>query len=200
MNLFIKLSLILLFAIVFQGCEKLPLQKSFDFDENDHPVVKPKFNMTIYVFMESRPELSLMVEAIKRAGMESTFSGGADDKTVLLLRNEAMIEFLTNHKYATIAVTPILTLQNLLKYHVIRKRITQNDLTVQDFTIFQTLTDGENGKITLYKWREYWEIQVNTGGPNLPSTVKKANVYLHNYEFTNGVGHQMKKYVRRVPF
>ncbi len=182
------------------GCEKLPLQKSFDFDENDHPIVKPKFNMTIYQFMTTHAEFTSMVEAVKRAGMESTFSGGGDDKTVLLLRNEAMTEFLKNHKYSTVADVPVMTLQNLLKYHIIKARITQNDLTVQDFTTFQTNIDGLNGRINLYKWREYWEIQINTGGPDLPSTAKKASVYLHNYEFTNGVGHHMKQYVRWAPF
>ncbi len=200
MKLIAKITLLILLAVAFHGCNKLPLQESFDFDENDHPSVKPRFNMSIYDFMLAHAEFSLMVEAVKRAGMENLFSGGADDKTVLMLRNEAMTEFLTNHRYAKISDVPVATLQNLLNYHVIKARITQNDLTVQDFTVFQTMIDGANGKITLYKWREYWEIQINTGGPDLPSTAKKANVYLHNYEFTNGVGHHMKQYVRRVPF
>ncbi len=192
--------MIVLFAMLFQACEKLPLQESFDFDENDHPVVRPPFNTTIFEFMTSRPELSSMVEAVRRAGLESMYSGGGNDKTVLLLRNDAMKRFLTDYGHARVADVPVSRLQNLLNYHVITTRFTQNDLPVQEYLTFQTLIPGPNGRITIYKWREYWEIRINAGGPDLPSTRRTANVYLHNYQFTNGVAHQLNAYAQWVRF
>jgi uncharacterized surface protein with fasciclin (FAS1) repeats len=194
----IKNFIIIILALLFQACEELPLQKSFDFDENDHPKVQPPFNMTMFEFMSSRPEFSLMVEAVNRAGMIDVFNGGADDKTVLLLRNEAMTEFLNFYKHTTVANVPLPRLQNLLNYHVITTRFTQNDLKVQEFYTFQTLIPGENGRIIVWKWREYWEIRINSMS-GLPGTRRTANVYLHNYEFTNGVGHQMQRFVQMVP-
>lgn len=196
----IKNTVIILIVLLLNSCEKLALQRSFDFDQNDHPTVVPPFNITIYAFMTQHVEFDSMVVAVKRAGMEDIFEGGADDKTVLLLRNEAVMEFLKKQGFTSIDQVPVSKLQNLLKYHVITTRFTQNDLNVQTFYVFHTLVDGDNGLINVWKFRQYWTIEINSGGPNLPSTAKSANVYLHNYEFTNGVGHQMQHYVRRVPF
>lgn len=195
-----KLALIIIVAFLLQGCEKMSLQKSFDFDENDHPPIRPPFKTTVFEFMTTQADFSLMVEAVKRAGLESIYSGGADDKTVLLLRNDAMNLFLKDYAHANVAAVPVARLQNMLNYHVITTRLTQNDLPVQEYQTYQTLVPGPNGRITIYKWREYWEIRINAGGPDLPSTRKTANVYLHNYEFTNGVGHQLKAYVQWVRF
>lgn len=200
MKLFNKIGLIVIMIISLQACKKLALQKSFDFDENDHPVVQPPFNMTIWDFITIHDEFSLMEEAVKLAAMEETYSSGDSNKTVLLLRNEAMQEFLTKYNFATVSDVPVTRLQSFLKYHVITTRFTQIDLPVQQFVVFQTLIPGDNGRINIWKWREYWEIRINTGGPDLPATAKSANVYLHNYEFTNGVGHQMKQFVQWVPY
>jgi len=196
------LNLMIFFAalILSQGCKKLELQKSFEFDENDHPSVAAPFNMSIYEFMASRSEFSMMTTAVQRAAMESVFSGGEDNKTVLLLRNEAMQEFLSREGYATLDDVPVEILQKLLKYHVITTRFTQRDLRVQFFYQFQTLLEGDAGLINIWKFREYWIIRINSGGENLPSTAKSADVYLHNYEFKNGVAHHMTKYVKRAPF
>ncbi len=200
MKLFMKITMVLFFTVLFAACKKMPLQDSFNFDENAHPPIRPPFNMTIFEFMTSQADFSLMVEAIKRIGMESAYSSGSDNKTVLLLRNEAMSKFLKDYSYSSIANVPANKLENLLKYHVITTRFTQNDLPVQKFVVFQTLITGSNGRINIYKYREYWQIQINNGGPDLPGTQKTANVYLHNYEFTNGVGHQMQQYVQWTPY
>lgn len=200
MNRIIKNVAILLTVLSLHSCEKLALQKSFHFDANDHPAVIPPFNITIYEFMMQHVEFDSMTAAVKRAGMEDIFKGGEDDKTVLLLRNEAMKKFLNDYGFSKISDVPIMKLQNLLKYHVITTRFTQQDLSVQTFYVFHTLIDGDDGFINIWKFREYWTIRINSGGPDLPKTAKGADVYLHNYEFTNGVVHQMKQYVQRVPF
>lgn len=200
MKFFNKIGLLVMIIISLQACKKLALQKSFDFDENDHPVVQPSFNMTIWEFITTHEEFSLMEEAIKLTAMENTYSGGDTNKTVLLLRNEAMQEFLGKYNFQTIKDVPVTRLQKFLRYHVITKRFTQTDLPVQKFVLFQTLVPGDNGQIYIWKWREYWEIRINTGAPGMPGTAKSASVYLHNYEFTNGVGHQMKKYVQWGPY
>jgi hypothetical protein len=194
----ILFSVIMMTTLVLSlgACKKLQLQKSFDFDENDHPPVHQPFAMTIWDFMTSHEEFGLMVAAAQKAQLQDIYSGGQDDKTVLLLRNEAMTAFLKDYGYTTIDEVPVEQLQHLLRYHVITARFTQIDLPVQQFVFFQTLVPGQDGQIDVWKWREYWEIRINTGGPDQPPSAKSANVYLHNYEFTNGVGHQLKTYVQ----
>ena len=195
-----KAGVIALKIMSLKACKKMQLQKSFDFDENDHPPVHQPFDVTIWEFVSTHEEFTMLSEAIQKAGLEDVYSGGENDKTVLLLRNEALSAFLADYGYATISDVPVDVLQRLLQYHVITTRFTQIDLPVQEFVTMQTLIDGDDGRINIWKWREYWEIRVNTGGPDQPGTTKAANVYLHNYEFTNGVGHQMKKYVQWIPF
>ena len=133
--------------------------------------------------------------------MSAVFNGGADDKTVLLLRQDAMQEFLDDMGATVVSDIPVETWENFLNYHVITSRFTQNDLNSQEHVTFQTLVSGDDGRINVWKWRRYMELQINrNGSPNLPGTAKGTAVYLHNYQFTNGVGHQMQRYVRWSPF
>lgn len=201
MKLFITKMLILSVAIFLQACD-LDLQRSYDFDEDARWEAPDPFEITIYEWMTQNEEFNLMVEAIERADMQNTFNGGEDDKTVLLLRTEAMEEFLDDYGYAAVADVPVETLQSMLNYHVIPTRLKQRDMNISRWHTFQTLIDGDDGLINLYVdgwW--YWEIQINgEGAPDLPPTAKRTIVRFHNFEFTNGVGHQLINYVQRVPF
>ncbi|SDF19060.1 Fasciclin domain-containing protein [Pricia antarctica] len=194
-----KLSLVL---ILLTGCD-LDLQKEYDFDE-DARIYEPSpaFETTIWEFMnQQQSDFGLMVDAIQIAGLENLYTDGGDDKTILMLRNEAMQEFLDDQAAVSLEDIPIETLQKFLRYHIITERFTQNDLNSQEDVQLQTLIEGNNGRINVWKWRRYMELQINrAGSPDLPSSAKGASVYLHNYEFTNGVGHQMQKFVRWSPF
>jgi hypothetical protein len=193
---------------LLSSCD-LPLQKSYNFDDSAHLPVLPPYKVTMWNYMthpqdttfDQNDELDSMVVAVKRAGMKKVYNSGKD-KTVFLLRNKAMREFLSDNGYSSIDEVPIYILQNLLKYHVIPgQRIEQDDLEIKEYYVFQTLIKGNAGLINLFEGNEYWRIELNTpGGPNLPSTAKSAIVYLHNFEFTNGVAHQLNTYARRVPF
>ena len=196
-------SCIILFSVfmLFTSCG-LDLQEDYDFDESAtiQPPIEP-FNMTMWEFMQEQADFTLMVEAIELAGMQSVYNDGQDDKTVLMLRNQAMQEFLTNQGAANVAAISVEKWQTFLKYHVITERISQNDLNSQEDVQFQTLVDGPNGRINCWMWRRYMEIRINrTGSPDRPSTAKGASVYLHNYQFTNGIGHQMRNFVTWAPY
>ena len=199
MRLRFPLVTLLLGLTLLQGCD-LGLQTSYDFDDDDYPKPHEPFDMTLLDFMNQQEEFDSLIVAVDRTGMEETFSGGEDDKTVLLLRNEAMLEFLDDYEYASIDEVPVSTLRKMLNYHVITDRLTQNDINSQQDYVYQTLVEGGSGRINVWKWRRYWEIRINTRGPDLPETAKGETVYLHNYEFTNGIAHQMNGYVQRVPF
>lgn len=187
--------------MLFTSCG-LDLQENYDFDESAtiYPEYEP-FDMTIWEFMNEQSDFTLMVEAVQLAGMESTFNGGQDDKTVLLLRNEAMQDFLDDQGANTLAEIDPQVLQNFLNYHVITTRFTNGDLNSQEYVTFQTLNEGPDGRIVIWRWRRYMELQINrNGSPDKPSSAKNTSVYLHNYEFTNGVAHQLRTYVRWVNF
>lgn len=180
----------------------LDLQENYDFDDSAtiHSPAQP-FNMTIWGFMNGQSDFDLMIEAIEQVGLQDVYSGGEDDKTVLLLRNEAMQDFLSDQGVATVAEVDSQVLQNFLNYHVITTRFTNGDLNSQEDVQFQTLVDGPNGRINVWRWRRYMELQINrNGSPDKPGTAKGTSVYLHNYEFTNGVGHQLQTFVRWTPF
>src|SRR5690606_36526773 len=149
MNRIIKSIVLLIITLSLYSCEKMILQKSFHFDENDHPAVILPFNITIYEFMTQHVEFDSMTVAVKRAGMEDIFKGGGNDKTVLLLRNEAIQKFLKDYGFSKNSDVPIIKLQNLLKYHVITTRFTQKDLKVQTFYVYNTLVDGDDGLINI---------------------------------------------------
>lgn len=187
---------------VFSSCD-LALQTSYDFDE-DASIYDPQtpfINETIWDFMTSESDFDLMVEAIQFAGLESVFSGGDSDKTVLLLRQDAMEMFLEDQGAAQVQDIPIEVWEHFLNYHVITSRFTQNDLNSQEYTTFQTLYPGDDGRIVVWKWRRYMEIQINrNGSPDRPSTAIGTEVFLHNYEFSNGVGHQIEEYVGWAPY
>ena len=196
-------SCITLFSVfmLLTGCS-LDLQENYDFDESAtiYPTYEP-FNMTMWEFMNEQADFTMMVEAVELAGLQSVYSGGENNKTVLILRNQAMQEFLTNQGAANVAAISVAKWQRFLKYHVITTRFTQNDLNSQEDVQFQTLIDGPDGRINIWKWRRYMEIQINrNGSPDRPSTAKGASVYLHNYQFTNGIGHQMRNFVRWAPY
>ncbi|MEM6631712.1 MAG: fasciclin domain-containing protein [Bacteroidota bacterium] len=183
-------------VFLFSSCD-LALQESYEFDDSAsiyHP--QSPFDITLWEFMNEQADFALMVEAVEFAGMIDLYNGGENNKTVLLLRQDAMESFLEDMGVATVPEIPLETWQNFLNYHVISTRFTQNDLNSQEYTTFQTLVPGDNGRIVVWKWRRYMELQINrNGSPDLPSTAKGQAVYLHNYEFTNGVGHQMRGYV-----
>jgi hypothetical protein len=206
MKLAFKYSFIVLFFITFYACD-LPLQKSFHFDKSAHLPKIPPYKTTIWTYMthpedstfDQNEHLDSMVIAVKRAELKNIYNKGKN-KTVFLLRNKAMREFLANNGYKSISEVPVYILQNLLKYHVIPDTsIEQIDLPIKEYRQFQTLIKGANGLMNLYEGKEYWQIRINTNGP-LPPTAKKAVVYLHNFEFTNGVAHQLNSYARWVPF
>ena len=106
---------LLITMITFTSCD-LELQESYDFDESASIYdARPPFDQTIWEFMNEQPDFDLMVEAVQFAGMENVFSGGQDDKTILLLRQSAMESFLKDQGATTVSDIPVETWRHFLK-------------------------------------------------------------------------------------
>ena len=175
----------------------LSLQEDFDFDQNArlYDPMSPFTGITMWEFMNDHEEFDSLVAIAAMVGLESLYSGGSEDRTVLMLRNEAIGFFLADQGANAITDVPDEKWEKLLNYHVITERFTQEDIFSQVDTRFQTLIEGEDGQIWVWKWRRYWQFRFNSGStPGLPPNAQNADVYLHNYIFSNGVGHQMRGY------
>ena len=88
----------------------------------DKPLIVPSF--TIISYITANPNYSLMLQAITKTATTSTFSPSATvPATVFLLDNATMTA--NGYDAVTIAAltgTPLTTLTNILKYHVISSR------------------------------------------------------------------------------
>lgn len=175
----------------------LDFQEDFDFDHNArlYEPMNPFTDMTMWEFMNDHDEFDSLVAIATLVGMEGLYSGGSEDRTILMLRNEAIGFFLADQGADAITDVPLDKWEKLLNYHVITTRFTQEDIFSQVDTRFQTLIDGDDGQIWVWKWRRYWQFRFNSAStPGLPADAHRADVYLHNYLFSNGVGHQMRGY------
>lgn len=164
-------------------------------------------------------EFTYMLKAIARTGMEAEFSKATTEQTFFLLRNAAWNgnNQIMQHMSGS-ASNPLDSIQederlrHLLNYHILPNEAIDQGASIpkSDFHFyFQTLVPGDTGVMEIN--RRLWNssIRINQkvdriGSPDtdssMPSTAKGTTVYLHNYRFTNGIGHQLNSYVRYQPF
>ena len=212
-------SLILMgIGLLLTNCE-LKIQPQFEFDTGLDPI--PEFNMTAWEWIQTRTshdtllakgeyngdEFDLLKEAILLCGMVDEFDKAGKDKTFILLNNNAftgagdIIQLVTGSAVGDIANADTRILGNVLKYHIIPDEyITQNDpLVVYGVDhMFQTLLPGPDGEMSIRR-NERLQLFYNYS-PDLPSTKADEAGYRHNYVFTNGIGHIIQDYLRKVPF
>lgn len=208
------------------GCD-LERQKGFDFvPEVD--IIDPYKDMTAWEFIQTRnnptdegnlsgEELDYMIAAIEKAGMINEYDGTDGDRTYLLLNNNAftgngdIIQLVTGSATVEEGETPaavmaradVDVLKRILQYHIITTYVDQVP-TLFEFDvnyIFQTLIPGEDGIIVLRRDNRY-RIDINRAPAPLPSTATSQweRVRLHNYVFSNGIGHFIADPVRNKPY
>lgn len=162
-------------AVLFAGCE---IQENYDY-EYFNP--GGKLSVKAWQFIQQTDSLSLMEQAITAAGMENYYSG-TTEYTFIVPRNSAFRTYLKSNKYAGIAAIPTATLQNVLKYHLVKDRVIFTDpelLTSNNPVAYPT----ENGQVMYLSHNTNYQGLINQG------TKKSWTIITSNIEPTNGVIH-----------
>lgn len=165
---------------------------------------------------DGMPEFEFMLEAIERTGLRELYDDPNAPKTFLLLRNSAfngnnqLIQNMAGNRNFPLDSISTERLEHALSYHIIEEALGQDDIPKFDFFLYyQTLVPGDTGVVELNKRLFDYSIRINTtiarvGAPaipsNMPPTARGQSVALHNYIFTNGIGHQLNGYVRYQPY
>lgn len=162
------------------------------------------------------PQFEFMLQAIERAGVQDLYNDPTASRTFFLLRNNAFngggqfLAHTTGDNDNPIDSVSADRLEHALRYHLLEESLSQNDVPKNDTHLYyQTLVPGDTGVMEINKRLFNQQIRINTsiarvGAPNIPSTMPSSSrgrgVDLHNFIFTNGVGHQLNGYVRYQPF
>lgn len=206
------------------------LQDTFEFVP-DVDLTDPYGNMTAWEFISSDvvngnlsdtggligEHFDYMSAAIEAAGMIDEYNAPNGERTYLLLNNNAftgggdIIQLITNSSSVAAGETPAQVmaradmdvLRTILRYHIVTTYITQTDpLKKYNLNyIFQTLIDGEDGRIVMRRDDRY-RIDINRSPAPLPSsaTSQFEQVRNYNYVFSNGIGHIIQDPVRNRPY
>lgn len=128
--------------------------------------------------------LSILVQALDRAGLVATF-GSAGDFTVFAPTNQAFTAFLATTPYATINDVPVPLLTEILKNHVLGESLTSSELTTG---YVKTLAKGSASMTnTLSMYIDLNSgVKINGGASNGGANVVLTSA---NIEASNGVIH-----------
>ena len=171
-----KLLLITVSALLaFAGCE---IQKDYEYEYSNPG---GKINQTAWEYIQANDSLSLLEVAILRAGVQNLYSG-TEMRTFIAPRNSAFRAYLKTNKYASVSAIPVATLDNILKYHVVKTKVIFSDpaLFQSDNPISYTT---ENGQIMYLSHNTNYQGVINQG------TKKTWTIITSNIEPTNGVIH-----------
>lgn len=132
----------------FSGCEKLPLQKSYDFEGQ---AVDTRVNMNAWDYMNSRPDVfSMMTEAVTYAEMESFYQQMDTKYTYLFIDNTGMAAYLVRNGVIAINNIDVNRVKKMLMYHIIEGEYHAYDKKLPVEPIYvKTLLTGEDGLLTI---------------------------------------------------
>ncbi|RZM11438.1 MAG: hypothetical protein EOO88_46875, partial [Pedobacter sp.] len=133
---------------IFSSCEKLPLQKSYDFEGQ---AVDTRVNMTAWDFMNSRPDVfSMMTEAVTYAQMESYYQQMDVKYTYLFINNTGMAAYIARNGVIAITAIDVRLVKKMLMYHIIEGEYHAYDKKLPVEPIYvKTLLTGEEGLLTI---------------------------------------------------
>ena len=168
--LMLSLTLIMLFA----HCE---IQNDFEYE---HSNPGGKLSVNAWEYIQQTDSLSLMEAAIIAAGLQSLYTETAD-KTFIVPRNSAFRAYLKANKYASISAIPATTLQNVIKYHVVKAWVVFSDpeMLANNPISYET----ESGQVMYLSRNTNYQGLINSG------TKKSWTIITSNLEPTNGVIH-----------
>jgi uncharacterized surface protein with fasciclin (FAS1) repeats len=151
----------------------------FSCSDDDNNSNQPQ---TIAELASSNPNLSILVQALSRAGLVSTFDSPGDF-TVFAPTNDKFEAFLAANGFADIDAVPLPLLTEVLKNHVVSGSFYSNELTTG---YVKTLAKGAASSTnTLSMFIEVGStVKLNGGATNGGATVVAADI-----EASNGVIH-----------
>lgn len=135
-------------AVLFASCEGFKLQS--DYKYHSEPL-DTHVGVNAWDFMQSREDLSEMVEAVEYTGMQDYYTQTDRTITYLFLNNTAMANFRNTHsQIEKISFWDKDEVSRLLLYHMVVGEYHSLDrkLPVQPIYV-KTLLDGEWGLMTL---------------------------------------------------
>lgn len=173
MKNFKKLS-VLLFALAMGSLLTVSCKK-----DNDNTPLDPTLGNIVAVASEN-PELSILVDAIKRANLVDVLSSSGS-YTVFAPSNAAFESLLGELGVSKLEDIPVETLKSVLLYHVISKKVASSAVVTG---YVSTNSDGpDSTKLSLY---------INKSGSDVKLD-NRANVTAVDIQASNGVIHVIDK-------
>lgn len=172
----LKLFILTITLGTFTQCE---IQDSFEYQPSPD---NSTLGVTCWQFIQDRSDImSMMQEAVTRAGMESYYSGN-NGYTYILPRNNAWTKYLKANSYTTISDIPVVELQNVLKYHLVKAMVNFSDpaLIISNNPIAYNTESGTT---------MYLSHNTNFQGLINQNTKKSWTIITSNLVPTNGIIH-----------
>ncbi|MEM9261395.1 MAG: fasciclin domain-containing protein [Bacteroidota bacterium] len=202
---------------VLLGCVTscdLPVQPKFEFEPEIAELATFE-DQTVLEWMRSDASIGgntnanfdILVDAIELTGLEAEYSNASDNRTFLMLNNEAftgggeIFSVLQVDALDSLDAAGIDRLRTILRYHIVEDYVDQGPEALPVLLVnyfFQTLIPGDDGRISFNR-DERFRMNINRAD-GLPGTARGTQVRQHNYVFSNGVGHHIRDYVRTRPY
>lgn len=150
LNFLFTITLLLFLSISFTACD--------DEEETDNGMKKN----TITDVASSNPNLSMLVEALKKAGLDDDLADPDSDFTVFAPTNAAFTSLLTDLGASSLNDIPKETLTKVLLYHVMSGKSTASKISTG---YYSSLSGGpeEGSKLSLYVDKSALKINARAG-------------------------------------
>lgn len=196
---------VILFALAaltaLTACNNFKLQTDYQYTSQP---LDPHIKMNAWEYMNSREDLSEMVEAVEYTGMQDYYTQKTRTITYLFLNNDAIMNFKTAHaQVEKIYYCDREEVERLLLYHMVVGEYHSLDQKLPVEPIYvKTLLEGEWGLMTLKVNKSSsnsigfpianGNIVANEKGSNFNS--RRSSSVASNIMPTNGVIHIMNDY------
>lgn len=193
-------------AIALVSCNGFGMQKDYKYESKP---LDPHIPMNAWEFMQSRTDLSKMVEAVKYTGMEEMYTQDSTYCTYLFINNEGISNFIKSKGFdpdmASITDVDAELVTRLLQYHVISGEYHAYDMKLPVEPIYvKNNLEGEWGLMTIKVNKSSQNsighpisngnIVVNETGSNFRS--KRISSVTSNIMPTNGCVHIFNDFSR----
>ena len=167
-----RLTLVLLIALVFQNCSEQKIKESTDETQN------------ITEYLRDNPDYSMFLEMLDITNYAS-YMNTYGTFTLFLPTNSAVKQYLSDVGATSLRDVPLVDLQNIVQLHILDKKVNTT-----------SFTDGKIATPSLYG--QYLLTGAATNAEGMASTTinKMSNVLVSNIELGNGVVHVIDKVLR----
>lgn len=157
-------------------------------EDDDNSVAQS--SKTIATIATENANLSILVQALDRAGLVATFDG-AGDYTVFAPTNSAFQQFLTDNDFESLEDVPLPVLTEVLKNHVLSESLTSSELATG---YYSTLAKGSASSTnTLSMFINLASgVVINGGATNGGASVALSSA---NIQASNGVIHVVDRVI-----